>query len=493
MKKVISLLYMIAIIMSLVLTTVYAEDNITVFLNNKKLEFDVQPQIIDDYTMVPMRTIFESLGYEVTWNEEKQVIYAQDNDDVIAMVVGRSYLFIGKMSEYNSTVNKNEYFEKHITQITKSPQIIEGRTFVPLRIVSEASGYKVSWDQKEKIVRIGLTDEDVEIIEVSYYDATREIEQISSFIEQGLYLEAIECCEQTLAWHELSFYDISLLKGLKVSSEERYNNYKMFLFKKVLNGQWYNGEQEWASRYGFTFSDNNTVKYEGYRIHYNGTYSILKDSEVLLHFDDNKALWAGPNTETLAGVDVVCKYNYDTKTLTATLEKIYDTNEVYFEDGIFKRDTDLVYDDITTEVNQIRSYISRGLYVEAMQLSEIAKESNDLTLEDKNLLTELYWDANKRYSDYLEQQREKNLSKIVTDYQKRVMYSTIKTYVSSRLKSAATAIWPSYNNQVYRYNEEGVIIATGTLEAMNSFGGYGKVYYTFRFNGDLSVDYWYVN
>lgn len=471
-RKIMVILTVATVLPSVVILPVNAvNSDIQVFLNGQKISFDVPPMIINDFTMVPMRAIFEALGYEVEWDDANKSITAINSENTIFMKL------LSNEMKYNDTT---------IT-LNVPPISIDDRTLVPVRAISETSGYNVSWDGINKTV---IIEDDAT---ASYYDATKEIEQINSFIEQGLYLEAIECCQQTLAWHKLSIYDISLLKGLKTSSEEKYENYKILSLKKILNGQWYNGEQEWATRYGFTFSNDNTVKYEGYRIYYNGTFSILNDSEVLLHFDDNKALWAGSSTETLAVIDVMCEYDHNTGTLTATLEKIYDTNEVYFEDGKFKRSTDLVYDDITTEVNQIRSYMARGLYVEAMQLCKFARELNDLTLEDKNLLTELYWDAHKKYFDYLEKEEAKNLSKVVTDYQKQVMYSTIKTYVSSRLKSAATAIWPSYSAQVYRYNENGMIIATGVLEAMNSFGGYGKVYYTFRFNDDLSVDYWYVD
>ena len=64
MKKIISCL--VAVCMAAMsFVTVHCEDNIKVILDGKTLEFDVQPQIIDERTLVPMRVIFEALGAEV--------------------------------------------------------------------------------------------------------------------------------------------------------------------------------------------------------------------------------------------------------------------------------------------------------------------------------------------------------------------------------------------------------------------------------------------
>lgn len=115
--------------------------------------------------------------------------------------------------------------------------------------------------------------------------------------------------------------------------------------KNVLNGQWNNGEQEWALKYGLTFSEGNGVKYEGYRIQYNGTYSISSANEILIHFDNNTASWAGTGTEVLAVVDVKGIYDYKTKTLSAFVERKYDDKEVYFEDDAFKKENYTLYND----------------------------------------------------------------------------------------------------------------------------------------------------
>ena len=76
MKKIVSILCMMSLLFSMLTVKVNASnDDIKVLVDGTELTFDVPPQIIDDYTMVPMRGIFEALGYDVVWDEEnKQIV-----------------------------------------------------------------------------------------------------------------------------------------------------------------------------------------------------------------------------------------------------------------------------------------------------------------------------------------------------------------------------------------------------------------------------------
>jgi hypothetical protein len=130
--------------MLLGITTTYAADEITVMLNGSQLHFDVEPQIINNRTMVPMRTIFESLGSTVTWNAENQIIIAGYQKSMILLKIDSTVLFIKNLST-------NE--EKIIT-LDVPPQIVNGRTLVPIRAISESLGAKVEWDGETKTINI---------------------------------------------------------------------------------------------------------------------------------------------------------------------------------------------------------------------------------------------------------------------------------------------------------------------------------------------------
>ena len=73
--KMVVCIYSVIYSLSAVVTS-YADNPIRVFLDGNEIQFDVLPQIIDDYTMVPVRAIFENLGYSVNWDQELQTVFA---------------------------------------------------------------------------------------------------------------------------------------------------------------------------------------------------------------------------------------------------------------------------------------------------------------------------------------------------------------------------------------------------------------------------------
>ena len=133
MKQIISLI--IALVLMLSSFTVFSENEVSVLKDGEKLTFDVNPYIDDDTTMVPMRGIFESIGAEVSWdNDTKTVIAFYDVDEeqkVLILQIGCDYAFL----------NGNRI------SFEKSAVIVGDRTFVPLRAVKESLDHNVDWDQ----------------------------------------------------------------------------------------------------------------------------------------------------------------------------------------------------------------------------------------------------------------------------------------------------------------------------------------------------------
>jgi hypothetical protein len=113
--------------------------NISVTLNGETLTFDVQPQLIDNRTMVPLRKIFEAMGAVVDWNNDTQTVTAtKGNERVIATI--------------NS---KNVYINGETKTLDVPPMVIDDRTLVPVRFVAEAFGANVDWDEATRTVIIG--------------------------------------------------------------------------------------------------------------------------------------------------------------------------------------------------------------------------------------------------------------------------------------------------------------------------------------------------
>lgn len=135
MKKIVSVL--IAAVVLLSATFVYAQD-VSVYLNGARLEFDVEPRIINDRTMVPMRKIFEALGAIVTWDGATQTVTGKKGDVVVNVSIDSKVLF------------KNG----SPTSLDVAPVLIDGRTLVPLRAVAESFDCKVDWDGTKQRVDI---------------------------------------------------------------------------------------------------------------------------------------------------------------------------------------------------------------------------------------------------------------------------------------------------------------------------------------------------
>ena len=139
MKKLTSLLLALLMLMGMMaVPTMAAADEVSVYLFGEKLEFDVPAQIVNGRTLVPVRKIFEELGYKVDW----------DNDTRTAIAVSEERTIRITENSYTMYVNDEE------KTLDVPAQIIGGRTMVPARAISEASGYKVDWDNDTRSVLI---------------------------------------------------------------------------------------------------------------------------------------------------------------------------------------------------------------------------------------------------------------------------------------------------------------------------------------------------
>lgn len=124
------------------------DDYIKVMINTQLEIFDVEPQLINDRTMVPMRKIFEDVGAKVSWDEKTQTVTAirtvSDNYGIdtttVKLTIGSNII----------TVNGVE------KTMDIAPVIIEGRTLVPVRFISEALGAKVDWLADKRVVKITI-------------------------------------------------------------------------------------------------------------------------------------------------------------------------------------------------------------------------------------------------------------------------------------------------------------------------------------------------
>lgn len=116
---------------------VFEPDRIKVTLNGNEIKFDQQPVMAEgDRVMVPIRAIFEALGYKLDWDQQTETATATKGMNKLVVKVGLSGVhFNGEWIPFD-VPNTNE----------------AGRVRVPVRVVSECAGAKVDWDGDTKTV-----------------------------------------------------------------------------------------------------------------------------------------------------------------------------------------------------------------------------------------------------------------------------------------------------------------------------------------------------
>lgn len=126
-----------------------AEDQqIKVEVDSQQMTFtDQQPVMKNDRVMVPMRAIFEYLGALVDWKSETETVTAKKGDIRVSLKIG------------STAVKKNN------TDMTLDvpAQVINDRTMVPLRFVSEALGAQVVWSEAKNTAEIYTNNPEVTI------------------------------------------------------------------------------------------------------------------------------------------------------------------------------------------------------------------------------------------------------------------------------------------------------------------------------------------
>lgn len=118
-----------------------------IYVNDEVCFIDAAPVIRNDRTMVPIRVIAETLGATVTWNQHYEMVCIQVEDGgyIYCIVIGESNIMVWD--------SDNAQFIE-FGEIDSVAFIENGRTYLPVRFVSEALGANVEWDGLTQTVTI---------------------------------------------------------------------------------------------------------------------------------------------------------------------------------------------------------------------------------------------------------------------------------------------------------------------------------------------------
>jgi len=121
-----------------------ADRTVAIVLDGSILNFDVPARIINSRAMVPYRGIAEAMGAEVIWDQDQQEITMYLNNSYAIMHVNNPRMTFG---QFSTDAAGNINFETTLESVMDSPPVIvNDRTFVPLRAISESLGAVVNWD-----------------------------------------------------------------------------------------------------------------------------------------------------------------------------------------------------------------------------------------------------------------------------------------------------------------------------------------------------------
>lgn len=121
-------------------TAILIISQIPVYLNEQRIYFEVAPINQNGRVLVPMRKLFESLGAEVEWNGETRTVSVERGQTRVELPIGKETARIN-----GKTV-----------KIDVPAVIVDGRTMVPVRFISQALGAKVWWDAASQSVHIRM-------------------------------------------------------------------------------------------------------------------------------------------------------------------------------------------------------------------------------------------------------------------------------------------------------------------------------------------------
>ena len=113
-------------------------DSKTLWINDKPLEMDIAPSIVNNRTIVPISFIANALNCMVDWDGDLHTAYVAYDDTLVEIIISAPELYVNG----------------EVVAIDTPAEIMEGRTMVPLRAVADGLGLEVYYDDVSREITI---------------------------------------------------------------------------------------------------------------------------------------------------------------------------------------------------------------------------------------------------------------------------------------------------------------------------------------------------
>ncbi|WP_281884583.1 stalk domain-containing protein [Paenibacillus sp. YYML68] len=119
------------------------QTDIKVQINDKLVQFqDAKPVVVDNSKLqVPARTIVDELGYSLEWQMDGQQITVtiQNEETSLTLTTGEKVISVNEQT----------------TEVESAPRLVDGRVYVPFRLISDTFGATTQWDATNRIAILG--------------------------------------------------------------------------------------------------------------------------------------------------------------------------------------------------------------------------------------------------------------------------------------------------------------------------------------------------
>ena len=146
MKKILSFVTAAVVAASLILSAIPASaDDITIIVDGQTIQTPTPAVIENDRTLVPLRAVSESMGFDIAWDGDTRGITITDGEVLFFMWIDRDHAYMTSSMALDGYV-----------VMETPPTIMNDYTMVPLRAISEMFGAEVNWAQDTRTVTVNF-------------------------------------------------------------------------------------------------------------------------------------------------------------------------------------------------------------------------------------------------------------------------------------------------------------------------------------------------
>lgn len=109
-----------------------------VTVNGEEQRLDVAPKLLNETTVIPVRFFIDALGGDIGWNAEERRVTIVSGSHLVELWIGNNEIIVDGQKVLSP----------------EAPLLENGRTLLPLRIISEALGWSVGWEESTKSITL---------------------------------------------------------------------------------------------------------------------------------------------------------------------------------------------------------------------------------------------------------------------------------------------------------------------------------------------------